>query len=260
MMNNRPKIEFVLRDKVDGVEITPATIGLSRFNEFNQQVEAFIAGSGHLKLDGVHPTVASGSYKLIVGLTLAVAAALEPDLRALQRQDGLGEIDARRADVVAKWQARAKGKPDVRYTIRPSGIQAGTIELSTATDYRAGEYDPWVKVEKYFFGTVLDMGGKKSANVHVQLEGTDQIMVAATSQDYLRQQKTNLLYHKVLVRIEAQQHHRTGQLRNLRLISFEDYRPRFDEAALDRFADAGSSAWKDVASPGKWVTKLRGGS
>lgn len=34
------EIEFVLRGKVDGVAITPRTIGLSQYNESNQQVEA----------------------------------------------------------------------------------------------------------------------------------------------------------------------------------------------------------------------------
>ena len=45
MMKHEPQIEFVLQDKVDGVDITPRTIGFSQFNEFNRQVEAFLAGS-----------------------------------------------------------------------------------------------------------------------------------------------------------------------------------------------------------------------
>lgn len=44
-MNSGRRIEFWITDKVDRVEITPATIGLSRFNEFNRQVEDFIAGA-----------------------------------------------------------------------------------------------------------------------------------------------------------------------------------------------------------------------
>ena len=36
-MSDNPAIEFVLHDKVEGVELTPRTIGLSQFIEFNQQ-------------------------------------------------------------------------------------------------------------------------------------------------------------------------------------------------------------------------------
>ncbi len=255
-----PQIEFVLHDKVDGVEITPATIGLSLFNEFNQQVATFIAGSEGLKLDQVHVSVGEGSYKLTVILTVLIASALEPDLQLLQRQDSMGEIDPKRAEVVARWQARSKQRSDVRYSIRPFGMSAGPLELNADTDFRIGEIVPWVKVEKYLFGTVIDMGGAQKANVHIRLEDSGQIMRIGTNQGYLKDQEENRLYHKVLVRVAAEQHHRTAQLRNLRLISFEDYRPGYDEEALDRFAEKGRLAWADVPDAAEWVRNLRGGS
>ena len=54
-------IDSVLRGRVDGVEITPATIGLSRFNEFNRQVEDFVGGSEKLPLDEVRVQIEPGS-------------------------------------------------------------------------------------------------------------------------------------------------------------------------------------------------------
>ena len=107
-MSKENHIEFVLRDKVEGVDLTPATIGLARFNEFNQQVEAFVAGSERLKPEDVQVVVGEGSYKLTTLLSTVLLAGLEPDLQALQREDSLGEIDPKRAEVVAKWQARPR--------------------------------------------------------------------------------------------------------------------------------------------------------
>ena len=69
MKHNVPQIEFVLDGQVAGVRITPATIGLARFNEFNQLVATFIAGSEGLKLDEVQVSVGDGSYKLTARLT-----------------------------------------------------------------------------------------------------------------------------------------------------------------------------------------------
>jgi hypothetical protein len=259
MAYRNPQIEFVLHGKVEGVEITPATIGLRQFNEFNQQVETFIGGSERLNVDEVRIRVDEGSYKLTAILSVLVAAALEPDLRTLERQDSLADIDPKRADVVAKWQARSKGNPDVDYAIRPSGLAGRDIELSAATDYRVGDVTPWVKVEKYLFGTVMDIGGATKANVHIRLDDSGELVRIGTNQEYLKDQQENRLYHKVLVRVEAEQHFRTAQLRNLRLISFEDYAPAYDEAALDRFAEAGRDAWRDVPDAAEWVRKLRGG-
>lgn len=256
-MSNEHEIEFVLRDKVEGVEITPSTIGLSRFNEFNLQVETFIAGVERLKADEVRVAVGEGSYKLTAILPALLLAALEPDLQALQREDSLGEIDVKRAEVVGKWQARSKARPELSYAIRPSGEGLRAVELSTATDYRVGDVVPWVKVEKYLFGTVMDMGGAKTANVHLRVEDTGQIVRIGSNQGYLK--GSALLYHKALLRVEAEQHFRTGQLRNLRLLSFEDYAPGYDEAAMNRFAEAGRTTWADVPDAAGWVREIRGG-
>lgn len=258
-MSDKYEIEFVLRDKVEGVEITPATIGLARFNEFNQQVEAFIAGSERLQADEVQVLISEGSYKLTALLSTVLLVNLEPDLRVLQREDSLGEIDVKRAAVVEKWQARSKARQELSYAIRPIGGSLRPVELSMATDYRVGEVVPWVKVEKYLFGTVMDMGGVNKANVHIKLDDSGQLVRIGSSQGYLKEHSNDRLYNKVLVRVEADQHFRTGELRNLRLLSFEDYVPKYDEAALDRFAETGRLIWADVPDAAGWVHQLRGG-
>lgn len=258
-MTGSNKIEFVLKGKVDGVEITPDTIGLSRFNEFNRQVEEFLGGSERLAVDDINLRVEPGSYKLVTLVPLLVSASLAPDLTALGRQDALGEIDPKRAEVISRWQAKAKSNSQLQYAIIPSEEGVPSIQLNSQTDFRIGEIVPWVKVEKYLFGTVMDMGGAQKANVHIRLEDSGKVVRIGTNQGYLHDQQENRLYRKVLVRVEARQHHRTGELRHLRLLSFEDYRPRYDEDALDRFAAAGKKAWAEVPDASRWVTELRGG-
>lgn len=258
-MKEKPAIEFVLRDRVDGEEITPSTIGLSRFNEFNQQVQDFLAGSQKLNVEKVHLLIEAGSYRLIAFLPPEVQTAIEPDLERLHQEDALAEIDPRRAEVIGKWQARAKSSEQLRYVIQPVGFSTGTVELSRATDYRMGNIVPWVRVEKYLFGQIMDMGGVQKANVHIRLEGTGQVVKVGSNQGYLKEQTQNRLYRKALIRVEADQHYKTKELRNLRLISFENYRQGYDEAALDAFAAAGTEAWADVPDAAAWVREIRGG-
>ena len=258
-MSTDKKIEFVLKDKVNGVEVTPSTIGLNRFNEFNLQVAEFIAGTERLKLDDVHVVIEPGSYKLVAMVPVMIMSSLEPDLKLLAREDSLGEIDSKRADVIRTWQAQSKKSPDTIYAIRSDNVDITPIELNAKTDFHMGDVIPWVRVEKYLFGTVTDMGGAQKANVHLRLDDSGQIVRIGTNQGYLKEQQQNRLYHKMLVRVEAEQHIKTGDLRNVRLLSFEDYEPLFDEAALDRFAEAGKKAWSDVPDAAAWVRKLRGG-
>lgn len=251
-------MEFILRDKVEGVEVTPSTIDLSRFNEFNKQVEDFIAGSEKLPMEGVHAEIEEGSYKLKVFLPVVVMTAIASDLRLLHQQDSLGEIDPKRAEIVVKWQSRAKKSTDLSYLVRASD-SGDAIRFTRETDYRVGKIAPWVKVEKYLFGMIVDMGGASKANVHIRLLDTKEVVTVDTTQAYLRDQEENRLYHKVLARVEADQHFKTGALRNYRLISFEDYQPGYDESALNSFAEAGRRAWADVPDAAGWVREMRGG-
>jgi len=258
-MKETSDIEFVLHGKLDGVEITPHTIGLSQFNEYNRQVEDFLRGSEKLKLDQVHVKIQEGSYVLRTAISAALAlTSLETDLKLMERQDVLGELDPKRMEVVQKWQSRAKATPDLSYEVRPSGKMLPKIRISYETDYRVGDVIPWVEVEKYLFGKIVDMGGAQKANVHLKLESGGRPVLVGASQDYLREQEENRLYHKVLLHVSAEQHFRTGDLRNIRLISFVRYEPRYNEEALDRFAAKGAEAWADVPDPVQWVRELRG--
>ena len=83
-MIRTPAIEFVLHGKVEGVEITPHTIGLSQFNEFNQQVETFISGRQKVKLDQAHVEIANGSYVLRVLLPAVVLSCVEGDVKLME--------------------------------------------------------------------------------------------------------------------------------------------------------------------------------
>lgn len=257
-MNQDTAIEFVLRGKVEGQEISPSTIGLSQFNEFNKQVEEFIAGSQKLKLDQVHIQVNEGSYILRVLLPVVVFSNLEPDLRLMAREDVLGELDLRRAEVVQKWQARTKNNPELSYEVRPSGEAAAKVRISRETDFRVGEVIPWVAVEKHLFGEIVDMGGAQRANIHLKLDMGGKTLLVGAGQGYLRDQEENRLYHKSLLHVRAEQHYKTGGLRNIHLIGFVDYRPEYDEAALDQFSTKGAEAWADVPDAAKWVRETRG--
>lgn len=258
-MSEATSIEFAQHGKTGGVEITPKTIGLSQFNEYNRQVEEFIGGSQRLKLNEVQVEVFQGSYVLCARIPAVVMDSLEPDLILMARQDSLGEIDRRRAEILQKWQQRAKHDPDLSYEIRPKREGLPTIKVSRETDFREGEIVPWVAVEKYLYGQVVDMGGVSKANIHLKPEGSGKKLVIGTSQDYLQEQEENRLYHNALLRVRAEQHYRSGELRNIQLISFEDYQPVYSEEALERFVAEGTKAWADVPDAAQWVREVRGG-
>lgn len=103
------------------------------------------------------------------------------------------------------------------------------------------------------------MGGAQKANIHLKIGRNKRIIRICTNQGYLHDQTQNWLYRKALLHVRAEQHFRTGELRNIRLIEFVPYQPVYDEAALDRFGADGSQAWADVPDAAAWVREVRGG-
>jgi hypothetical protein len=252
-------ITFTLRAKVNDREVTPASIGFSLFNQFNSDVEAFLAGGQRrAPLDEVHLEIQDGSYKLVLTLPLLLAISLEPDLKKLHREDALGEIDPKRADILKQWQKRARISPDFCVAIDSPERTFPPITISKETDYRAPDEDDWVAVEKYVVGTVVDMGGTTAANVHLVNEDSGKRFVAASTEDFLRDQRENYLYRKVQVHVSARENVKTGELRDILLISFIGKGPSYDEAELDAAIDKGTKAWANVPDSVAWLKSIRG--
>ena len=96
--------------------------------------------------------------------------------------------------------------------------------------------------------------------MHLRLKASGQTVIINSIQNYLQELPDNRLYHQALVHVRAQQHYRTGELRAVQLIDFVDYAPSYDEAVLDRFAEKGREAWRDIPDATAWVRELRGGT
>jgi len=253
------QIVFKLRTKVNQQEITPATIGLSLFNQFNAEAEEFLAGSQRrMPLDEVHLEIQDGSYKLSLMLPILVAAALEPDLHKLQKEDSLGDVDPKRAAIVERWQKRARTNPDYLVGIELPEQPFQPIQISKDTDYHTPDEDDWVAVERYVVGTVVDMGGTTAANVHLLNEDTGKRLVAASSENFLREQKENYLYRKMQIHVAAQENVKTNELRDVRLISFVGKGPSYDEAELEAAIAKGTKAWEHVPDSVAWLKGIRG--
>jgi protein-L-isoaspartate O-methyltransferase len=114
----------------------------------------------------------------------------------------------------------------------------------------------WVPVEKYLSGQITDLGGTTKANVHLKLD-SGRVLTIASSQQLLAEEKQNRLYKPATLRVMAEEHLDTGELRNLVLKSFEDARAVWDEAQFNEMVRRGTAAWKDV--PDDWLETLRSG-
>ena len=151
---------------------------------------------------------------------------------------------------------------EVRVEVSDSGAtRPGTRSAKEIDDeireMSADRDEFWVLTERYLLGKVVDVGGKSSANLHLQLADGRIVTVDAT-QEQIAAERENRVDHEALLRVEVEEHIGTGQFRNARLIHFAPYRPRFDSDAFDEMVRKGTQAWKGVENPSAWVREERG--
>lgn len=261
-MTESPKVEFTLSDKAEGEDLKPSNISLWQFNDFNQQVEQFLVGTKRRdELGHVGVRIEEGSYKLVTAISATLAVLLAGDLELLaSRDDCLGDLDPRRAEVLLKWQVLSKKCPERRYSVHLFDGKNRSVELNSETNFHSVA-TPWVEVEKYILGTIMDIGGAREANIHVRPEDPPHHLIkVVSSEEYLREQPENLVYRKVLLHIKARQSVESGEMRDYQLVKFvSSYRPRVDKRAMDQIAKEGSERWADVKDPAAWVRALREG-
>lgn len=257
-MNPINELRFSLSDRINGSEIGPARVPLALLGQFQLDVSDFLKGSSRdVDLMQVQIAVQEGSLAFIASGLLA-AESLWADLERLKHPESLDQVDPKRAAVVERWQAAARQFSYRAYSISDGGVKE-FIRVDSQSDFRRAREETWVIVEKYLYGRVVDWGGKTKANVHLELESGVTLTIAA-AHDILRKEDRNRLYRPALLHVTAEENLRSGELRNLRLIAFEQYEPTYDESEFKRMVERGTQAWAEVQDASAWIEELRGGT
>ena len=234
------------------------------------QIYNLVQGSDSSKLlDNTQLTIDKSEIlkienKIVKNYNGSLLADLEKisSLTPSNRDDTLKHIDDKRLKAIQKMQSSANEKIGRQYTIEsfPSTGKSHKITIShkTKDKYFFSKQDIWVNIEKYLYGTIYSLGGK---NPTVRIETDDVIgknIVIQTNDQYLTDLPDNKLYKKQLVRVKFEQNIETNEIRNIKLISFEDFKHEFDEKEFDEMIAKGRQAWKDVPNASEWVEKIRG--
>lgn len=248
-------VSVSLEDHSAGYAISPERVPLSVLRSFTRDVDEFLKGdSADFDTSRLEVAVVSGSIAIA---TAPIAhPALFADLRKLSGDQLLDGVDARRRQVVERWQKMARGVRNVSIRIA-SPFLARPVLISSETDFRADDADQWVRVERYLQGEVVEIGGVHTVNAHIQLPDGKRLVVES-DRNFFRSDKVNRLYKVAMARITAEYNVVTREYRNARLLAFEEHQNELDEAQLKRLTDRGAKAWKDVQSVSEWVDSIRG--
>jgi len=262
MKNNIDKRElcFSIKDTMLDTQVGLGNLSLPIISELAEAVAKFIKGSSIVDLSSVKVSIKEGSFAIAVEPSPIIAPAIV-DFDEIKTSGNLDNIDFNRAKIIVDFQDKAKKNPNRVYTISGTSdmakIGSDSIIINSESDYRTTIEDQWVQTETYIQGVVFDMGGKNKPNVHLTMQNGDTIKLDADAA-ILAGDHENRLYKEQLVRIKAEQNLRTKELRNESLVSFEKYKPHFDENEFQALSAKATAAWADVPDVVEWVEKIRG--
>lgn len=250
-------ITFALEDRSDGFEVSPERVKLGDLVRFADDVQTFLRGETR-EVDTQELDVAIRKGSLAISTEpIAAATGLFSDLRAMLAAELLEGVDAKRREVVERWQKAARQSREVAYRIAAPFLDRELV-ISSATDFHADDADQWVEVERYIRGEIQDLGGITKANAHVRLPDGSTLKVT-TDKAMLRDDQVNRLYKSAMLRIKARYNVVTRELRDARLVEFVEYATQVREDDLARLFRRGAVAWGDVPDASAWVEDLRGG-
>lgn len=251
-----PRVTVAMIDHSAGFEATPERVRLGVLADFSADVATFLRGENkEIDTRTLEVAVRKGSFA-IETTPLLSAPNLFRDLRALLGGELLDNLDAKRREIMERWQKSARQTRNVAYRISAPFLDRPII-VNAESDYHADDADQWVQVERYIRGEIQNLGGLTKANAHVKLPD-GRTLTVTTEHDLLRDDTVNRLYKLAMLRIKAEYNVLTRELRNARLIEFIEHTTTIDEDALSRLTRRGAIAWKDVSNATNWVDELRG--
>ncbi len=133
------------------------------------------------------------------------------------------------------------------------------ISLNKDTVFQENE-DIWVDAEAYFYGTLVDAGGKGVSNIHLDLGRGQGVLKIDAPKSLLMEIPENPLYKKYGVRVLTKQNVVTGELDmdHLTLIDLKGFEPKLDEDYLDALIQHSTPVWSGVDAD-LYVHSIRNG-
>lgn len=202
--------------------------------------------------------IKDGSVTNVFRTSLQYVLMLSSVLTTIDKENGsidmLETESAKAMETLQDFALRNDYNIEITTSDKPKRIFAVTPE----THY-VRHANIMVDTESYFYGKLVDAGGKDKANIHLQTRDYG-LLTIKSDKGYLAEYDKNPLYRNFAVRVRAKQNLLTGEIdkSSLEMIELIDYQPRYDEEYLQSLIDKATPKWTGVDADG-WVAEIRGG-
>ena len=251
------RIEIKVVGHIGSEPLSPRNFDIREIKALFDVVETLLYPNSKLTRAPITYSLEEGSVRNIFKTTLQSAATFLATLNVVNQTRSLNGLELSTARAFQEIQKSAV-KNDFRYEFGSPDSESPSLIISKQTSYHINE-NLWANTEFYFYGTVINAGGKDKTNIHLQTKDYGLITIA-TPREILETQKENILYRQFTVRVNGRQNISTREMdtASFELLEMTPFDPNYNEQYLADLIKKASPRWKGIQDADKWISKIRG--
>ncbi len=201
--------------------------------------------------------IESGSVRNVFTTSKQKAVEFASVLALVASTTSIDQLDAKTAVAFEGLQKFAI-QNNFNVDVSTSESKEHVVHITPTTYFKRTE-NLWADAEVYYYGTLVDAGGKTKSNIH--LDTKDGLIKIDADKEILANIEGNPLYRKFGVRATAKQNIITGDIdtSSLSLIEMIEFEPKFDLAYLERKMEASTPVWSGIDAD-KFLHEIREGN
>lgn len=251
-------IEIIISGSKGNLDLSPDNYDIREVISILEIAEKMLYPGDKRNRPIVSYKIEEGSVKHILKTSIQYIIGFNAIIGKINQIQNIDFLDLDTAKAFENIQDIA-AKRDYIFNISTSVENTNMVLLDRSTNFYRTEAI-WADAEFYFYGKVINAGGKDKANIHILTEELGTIRIQ-TPISFLEQYDENMLYKAFGIRATGKQHSETGEVdtSNLKFIDLVYYQPKYDEHYLKTLRDKAKKSWLGDINPDKWLKEIRGG-
>lgn len=252
------QIEIKIQGQKGNLSLSPENYDIREIIELLQNAEHLLFPNTKKERPTITYQIGEGSVRHIIKTTFQAVIGFNAILAQIKADNySIDFLESPTARAFEFFQQEAQ-KNNYEYEIKTSISEESKIVINKDTRFIRSE-ELWVDAEFYFYGTIVDVGGKGKANVHLDTKEYGLLKIEA-SKMLLTNYENNPLYKPYGVRATGKQNIKSGEVNknSLQLVDIIDYNPSYKEDYIQTLIQKAKKSWADTTDADEWLQNIRG--
>ncbi len=251
-------IEIKIAGSKGNLDLSPDNYDIREIISILENAESLLYQGDKRERPIISYKIEEGSVRHIFKTSIQYIIAFNAIIGQINQSQNIDFLEPATAKAFENIQDVA-AKRNYVFSISTSLDDTNQVIVNRTTHYYRAEAI-WADAEFYFYGKLINAGGKDKANIHIFTEEIGTVRIQ-TPISFLEQYDENLLYKTFGIRASGKQHSETGEIdtSTLKFIELVDYQPKYDEQYLKGLRDRAKKSWLGSINPDSWLKEIRGG-